>query len=137
MFGPSGGDATKAQLVKYPIENHKLIDPNTGETTTKHIDALLYRAYLDTVPEGTKPRKWKDIKDVIYVIPLSEQGRFTSPESPLLERYTLHMIDDTGINGGLSLTGIGQDGPIIINPYNVFKKLKDNQTASDLSLIHI
>ena len=41
------------------------------------------------------------------------------------------MIDDTGINGGLSLTGIGQDGPIIINPYNVFKKLKDNQTASD------
>ena len=131
LFGPSGGDATKAQLVKYPIENHKLIDPNTGETTTKHIDALLYRAYLDTVPEGTKPRKWKDIKDVIYVIPLSEQGRFTSPESPLLERYTLHMIDDTGINGGLSLTGIGQDGPIIINPYNVFKKLKDNQTASD------
>ena len=131
LFGPSGGDATKTQLVKYPIENHKLIDPNTGETTTKHIDALLYRAYLDTVPEGTQPRKWKDIKDVIYVIPLSEQGRFTSPESPLLERYTLHMIDDTGIQGGLSLTGIGRDGPIIINPYNVFKKLKDNQTASD------
>jgi hypothetical protein len=131
LFGPNSGDTTKSQLVKYPIENHKLIDPNTGETTTKHIDALMYRAYLDTVPKGEKPRKWKDIKDVIYVIPLSEQGRFTSPESPLLERYTVHMIDDTGINGGLSLTGIGQDGPLIINPFNVFRKLKDNEVASD------
>ena len=131
LFGRDDGDSTELQLVKNPIENHKLINPNTGETTTEHIDALIYRAYLDTVPKGATPRKWKDIKDRVYIIPLSQLDGFTSPESPLLERYTLHMIDDTGINGGLTLTGFGQDGPLIINPYNVFKKLKDNAVASD------
>ena len=131
LFGRDDGDSTELQLVRNPIENHKLINPNTGETTTEHIDALMYRAYLDTVPKGATPRKWKDVKDRLFIIPLSQLDGFTSPESPLLERYTLHMIDDTGINGGLTLTGINQDGPLIINPFNVFRKLKDNAVASD------
>ena len=128
-FGDVSVDGTKA-LVPNPIENHIMVDPNTGEDTTKHIDAFIYRAYLDTIPTGEKPRKWKDIKDKLFIIPLSQQGNFTDPVNPLLERYTLHMMDDTGIAGGQTLTSFSQGGQIILNPYIAFQGMRKHELDS-------